>query len=80
MILTFKDSLRIFPMSLSNLCKTFGVDGKLSKYNQAFNTLELFNNKDLLNNFIEYGVQDSVALYNALVKASFFQEYNFKIF
>jgi hypothetical protein len=67
--LTFKDSLRIFPMSLSGLCKTFGVEGKSGKYNQAFNKLDLFDNQSLLNKFIEYGVQDSVALYNALVNA-----------
>jgi hypothetical protein len=67
--LTFKDSLRIFPMSLANLCKTFGVDGKLCKYNEAFNKLDLFNNNELLTQFIGYGVQDSIALYNALVNA-----------
>lgn len=66
---TFKDSLRIFPMSLSGLCKTFGVEGKLSKYNPDFNKPTLFDNKSLLDTFISYGLQDSVALYNALVNA-----------
>ena len=56
-------------MSLSGLCKTFGVEGKLNKYIKAFNSLELFHNPSLLQTFVEYGLQDSVALYNALIKA-----------
>ena len=68
-VFIFKDSLRIFPMSLTGLCKTFGVEGKSSKYIKAFNSLNLFDNKDLLEMFIDYGMQDSIALYNALVNA-----------
>jgi len=56
-------------MSLSGLCKTFGVEGKLNKYIKAFNSLELFHNSSLLQTFVEYGMQDSVALYNALIRA-----------
>lgn len=30
---TFKDSLRLFPVSLNDLCKIFNVEGKLQEYN-----------------------------------------------
>ena len=56
-------------MPLSSLCKTFGVEGKLSKYNKNFNNISLFDNPDLLNTFMNQGLQDSVALYNALINA-----------
>ena len=39
------------------------------KYIKPFNSLELFNNSELLNTFLNYGMQDSIALYNALVNA-----------
>lgn len=65
-ILTWKDSYRIFPVSLNELCKVFGVDGKSSEYNPKFKDLSLFNNQELLNEFIEYSKQDSISLYNAL--------------
>jgi len=65
----FKDSLRIFPMSLTNLCKTFGVEGKSGKYIKPFNSLDLFNDSSLFKLFLDYGMQDSIALYNALVNA-----------
>jgi len=29
----FKDSFRIFPVSLKELCNIFGASGKTSKYN-----------------------------------------------
>lgn len=76
---TFKDSLRLFPMSLSGLCKTFGVEGKLGKYDKSFNSLSLFDNSELLDTFINYGMQDSVALYNALVRAQFKIHDDFKL-
>jgi len=62
----WKDSFRIFPVSLNDLCKIFGVDGKLSSYNIKFNNLNLFNNPELLKEFINYSIQDSTALYQAL--------------
>jgi hypothetical protein len=40
----WKDSLRVFPISLNELCKMFDVPGKLSTYNPEFNTINLFNN------------------------------------
>lgn len=75
----FKDSLRIFPMNLASLCKMFNVDGKLSEYNPAFNKLSLFNNDKMLNSFINYGIQDSIALYNALTHAQLRIYIDFKL-
>jgi len=65
-LLEFKDSLRIFPMSLDNLCQMFGVEGKLTAYNSNFSNLELFNNPNLLQEFINYSLQDAKSLYEAL--------------
>lgn len=67
--ITFKDSYRIFPVSLTELCKVFGLEGKISKYNLAFNSIDMFNNPELLAAFKKYSLQDSVCLYNALHKA-----------
>ena len=67
--LIFKDSIRIFPVSLQELCSLFGVEGKLHPYNPEFNKLSLFKNEILLNQFIEYSKQDSISLLKALVKA-----------
>lgn len=80
-VFTFKDSLRIFPMSLSGLCKTFGVEGKLGKYIKPFNNLDLFNDSTLLKLFLDYAMQDSVALYNALANAqiSIFKDFRLDI-
>lgn len=65
----FKDSLRIFPVSLQDLCKLFEVEGKLHKYNPLYNKIELFGDINLLNQFIEYSKQDSISLLKALLKA-----------
>jgi hypothetical protein len=65
----FKDSYRIFPVSLESLCKVFQVEGKISKYNVLFNNINLFDNISLLNQFIEYSIQDSISLQKALCKA-----------
>jgi hypothetical protein len=67
--LIFKDSLRIFPLSLKELCKTFEVEGKLYSYNPEFNKIILFENESLLNQFIIYSQQDSICLLKALTKA-----------
>jgi hypothetical protein len=64
--LIFKDSLRMFDVSLDNLCMHLKVKGKTEKYNESFNNPNLFNNQILLNNFIKYAVQDSKALYEVL--------------
>ena len=45
------------------------MEGKLSKYNIEFNNLKLFNNPNLLKEFINYAIQDSIALYQALETA-----------
>lgn len=60
---------KIIPHASFLTIKTFGVEGKLSKYNKNFNNISLFDNPDLLNTFMNYGLQDSVALYNALINA-----------
>lgn len=65
----FKDSYRIFPVSLENLCKNFNVPGKISKYNPDFNSLALFDKPDLLDQFKTYSLQDSISLLNALLEA-----------
>lgn len=67
----FKDSLRIFPISLQELCSLFAIEGKLHPYNPQFNKQSLFDpeNKNLLNQFIEYAKQDSISLLKALIKA-----------
>nr|YP_009348157.1 hypothetical protein [Hericium coralloides]APX41110.1 hypothetical protein [Hericium coralloides] len=67
--LVWKDSIRIFPVSLNELCKVFKVDGKFMEYNKDFNNLNLFKNNDLLNQFQKYAEQDSICLFEALMKA-----------
>ncbi len=57
-------------MSLPELAITFGVPGKFSKYNIEFNNLELLlENSKLLEEFKAYAIQDSVALYEAMLNA-----------
>nr|UEP17224.1 hypothetical protein [Lactarius zonarius] len=67
--LIFKDSFRIFPISLVELTKIFEVEGKLFSYNPLFNKITLFQDKDLLEQFIQYSQQDSICLLKALTKA-----------
>jgi hypothetical protein len=76
--LTFKDSMRIFPVSLNDLCEIFGVTGKLDKYNPLFNKISLFENDMLLNQFIEYSKRDSLCLLKALLEAQdiYIREHN----
>jgi hypothetical protein len=78
-LIEWKDSLRIFPMSLNKLCQMFGVEGKLIHYNSKFNSLDLFNDKELLQLFMEYSIQDAKALYNALQVAKIIYFNNFKV-
>jgi hypothetical protein len=73
--LVWKDSLRIFPGSLDSICKQFNVEGKLSKYKEEYNSIDLFNTPILLEEFKAYSMQDSIALYNAMSNA---QELNYK--
>ncbi len=77
----FKDSLRLFPISLQEFCDLFNVEGKLHSYNPLFNKITLFENNNLLNSFIEYSKQDSISLLKALIKAQhiYINEYNVDI-
>ena len=63
------DSYRIFKVSLDELCKNFGVKGKLSAYNPDYNELTIFNNIELYNELLNYAVQDSIGLLEALLTA-----------
>jgi hypothetical protein len=47
----------------------FKVDGKVSKYKLEYNSIDMFNNHKLLEEFKMYAIQDSIALYNALLEA-----------
>ena len=78
-LIEWKDSLRIFPMSLDKLCEMFGVGGKLTSYNPQFNNLNLFNNPKLLQEFINYSLQDAKSLYEALFNAQIIYFNNFKV-
>lgn len=82
-VINFKDSYRIFPVSLNNLCKNFNVEGKINKYNIKYNDINLFlpENKDLFNEFKKYSIQDSVSLYKALKNAqsSYVNDYQIDI-
>ena len=75
----WKDSYRIFPVSLNDLAKVFNKgEGKTSPYNPEFNSISMFNNKKLLSEFRKYSVQDSVALYKSMRSAilAYHEEYN----
>jgi hypothetical protein len=78
-LIEWKDSLRVFPLSLNKLCKMFGVEGKLIPYNDNFNSIELFNNPELLQLFIQYSIQDAVSLFNALNIAQLLYFDKFKV-
>ncbi len=81
-LITFKDSYRLFPVSLDNLCKSFDLSGKISKYNPDFNDIDkIFSNNMKLKTFKEYALQDSRALCNALIKAQevYFEKYKVDI-
>lgn len=67
--INWKDSYRLFSVSLNDLCSVFKVDGKTSKYDPRFNNLDLFDNPELLKEFKAYSLQDALALYQALEKA-----------
>ena len=65
----FKDSLRIFPASLNELCNIFGVSGKVHEYKKEYNHISILDNQELLKELISYCVIDSQALYKALHRA-----------
>src|SRR5258708_7663905 len=78
-LIEFKDSLRIFPMSLDKLCAMFGVEGKLTPYNSKFSNLELFKDPKLLQEFISYSLQDAKSLFEALFHAQIMYFNKFKV-
>lgn len=67
--IVWKDSYRIFPLSLDNLCENFMVEGKISKYDIRFNNLEFLKDNNLLKEFKKYAIQDSFCLLEALNSA-----------
>ena len=67
--IVFKDSYRIFPVSLNELCYNFGIKGKLSQYLDIFNQVNILEDINNLNKLIDYNAQDCSALFNALQKA-----------
>nr|YP_010130200.1 DNA polymerase [Clavaria fumosa]QPZ51102.1 DNA polymerase [Clavaria fumosa] len=77
----FKDSLRVFDVSLQDLCKNFNVEGKLHSYDPDYNKPSLFKNNDKLKTFINYGLKDSESLLKALIKAQniYIKEYGVDI-
>jgi hypothetical protein len=74
--IVFKDSLRIFPASLNDLCKVFKMDGKIHPYKKEYNNVTVLDNQELLNELITYCVIDSESLFNVLLRAQ--QTYLFK--
>ena len=76
--IVWKDSLRIFPVSLDKLCEIFGLEGKLSKYDIRFNDISLFKSTILWSKFKKYALQDAIALYKALFTAQsiYFNDFN----
>lgn len=56
-------------MSFNELCKVFGVEGKLNIYKQEYNSIILDNNKHLIQELELYAIQDCIALYQSLLKA-----------
>ena len=63
----WKDSFRIFNVSLKELCEIFNSDNKkLHPYKPEYNNINLFNNPSLLEEFKIYSAQDSISLLEAL--------------
>ena len=75
----WKDSYRIFPFSLNDLCNLFSVQGKLIPYDLRFNNISLFNSGVLISKFKKYALQDALALFNALDYAQLIYFNKFKI-
>lgn len=65
--ITWKDSYRIFPVSLSKLGDVFNVKGKLFNHNPLFNDISVFDNKELLRDFTAYALHDSKSLFLILL-------------
>ena len=78
---TFKDSMRLFPISLNELCKAFNVPGKLSSYQMEWNNIEVLDNPKVMKTLLNYSKQDVIALHEALSNAQeqFINGYNVDI-
>ena len=48
------------------MCKSLKIKGKTSKYDVKFNNINLFKDINLLEEFKDYSLQDSICLFNAL--------------
>lgn len=75
----WKDSCRLFPMSLDKLCNLFGGIGKLVPYNSKFNDISLFNNPKSFGLFKKYALQDAVALFESITMAQITYFNKFKV-
>jgi hypothetical protein len=76
---TFKDSMRLFPVSLNDLCQAFNVQGKISKHKDEWSNFNLFDNEKELCVFIKYALQDSISLLKALTTAQSIYSTNYKV-
>jgi len=79
--IVWKDSYRIFPVSLDDLCNILHLPGKISKYNPEFHSLSLFDKPLLLEEFKDYALQDSVSLFSCISKLQeiYFRDYRVDI-
>jgi hypothetical protein len=75
------DSYRIFQVSLDDFCNNFSVKGKISKYNPEYNKMSIFDNILLYMELLDYSVQDSIGLLDALNRAQdiYLQDFNIDI-
>jgi DNA polymerase type B, organellar and viral len=81
--IVFKDSYRVFQVSLKDLCSILSVQGKSSIYKEEYHTISLFNkeNSKMLEEFKEYSLQDSNCLYDCINKLQelYIHDYNVDI-
>jgi DNA polymerase type B, organellar and viral len=79
--LIFKDSYRVFGVSLNNLCYNFGVEGKISTYNQQWQDINILSKHEELTILLDYAKQDALSLLLALLKAQdiYLKTYNIDI-
>jgi hypothetical protein len=77
--IVFKDSYRIFPVSLNDLCNILSLPGKTNSYNPEYHKITLFNNEQLLQEFKDYSIQDSCALFECLYKLQDIYLKNYKV-
>ena len=81
--IVFKDSYRIFQVSLNDLCSILSVPGKTSIYKPEYHHISLFNNGNdkRLEEFKEYSLQDSNCLYDCINKLQeiYINDYNVDI-